>query len=79
MQIQSVQPNCAALMSASLHGLYVRPAFVFVYQLLEAQADYHRRSLAALEAAIPTIQMQQGEQQDRHVSPTCLLRSSHPF
>lgn len=52
-------------MSASHHGLYVRPAFVFVHQLLEAQADYHRKSLAALEAAIPTIQMQQGEQQDR--------------
>ncbi len=41
---------------------------MFVYQLLEAQADYHRRSLAALEAAIPTIQIQQGEQQDiRHI------------
>lgn len=35
--------------------------FCFVLQLLEAQADYHRRSLAALEAAIPTIQIQQGE------------------
>ena len=34
---------------------------MFVCQLLEAQADYHRRSLAALEAAIPTIQIQQGE------------------
>lgn len=38
--------------------------FVYVYQLLEAQADYHRRSLAALEATIPTIQLQQGEQND---------------
>lgn len=37
---------------------------MFVYQLLEAQADYHRRSLAALETAIPTIQIQQGERQD---------------
>ena len=32
-------------------------------QLLEAQADYHRRSLAALEATLPTIQIQQGEEQ----------------
>lgn len=37
---------------------------VFVYQLLEAQADYHRRSLAALEEAIPAIRTQQGDQQD---------------
>lgn len=35
---------------------------VHVFQLLEAQADYHRRSLAALEGAIPTIQLQQGKQ-----------------
>lgn len=35
--------------------------FIFGKQLLEAQADYHRRSLAALEAALPTIQLQQGE------------------
>lgn len=46
-------------------GLFM---FVYVYQLLEAQADYHRRSLAALEAAIPTIQMQQGEEQDVKLS-----------
>lgn len=32
-----------------------------VLQLLEAQAEYHRKSLSALETAIPTIQMQQGE------------------
>ncbi|XP_034749701.1 rho GTPase-activating protein 17b isoform X3 [Etheostoma cragini] len=31
----------------------------YFVMLLEAQADYHRRSLAALEAAIPTIQLQQ--------------------
>lgn len=35
---------------------------LYLHQLLEAQADYHRRSLAAMEAAIPTIKMQQGEQ-----------------
>ncbi|KAA8585057.1 hypothetical protein FQN60_003751 [Etheostoma spectabile] len=31
----------------------------YFVMLLEAQADYHRKSLAALEAAIPTIQLQQ--------------------
>lgn len=46
-----------------LHGPLRRdePGFIFGNQLLEAQADYHRRSLAALEAALPTIQLQQGE------------------
>lgn len=34
---------------------------MFAWQLLEAQADYHRRSLAALESVIPTIHIQQGE------------------
>ena len=34
---------------------------VCVVQLLEAQADYHRRSLSALEAVLPTIQAQQGK------------------
>lgn len=53
-----------ALLCAQI--LYIWPLFMFVYimQLLEAQADYHRRSLAALEAAIPTIQRQQGKQQN---------------
>ncbi|XP_074552158.1 rho GTPase-activating protein 17b [Halichoeres trimaculatus] len=40
---------------ASKEGDYAR----YYVMLLEAQADYHRRSLAALEAAIPTIQIQQ--------------------
>ncbi|XP_013882510.1 rho GTPase-activating protein 17b isoform X3 [Austrofundulus limnaeus] len=40
---------------ASKEGDYAR----YYVMLLEAQAEYHRRSLAALEAAIPTIQMQQ--------------------
>lgn len=47
--------------SLCLSYMYIRPVFLFSYQLLKAQADYHRRSLTALEAAIPTIQMQQGE------------------
>lgn len=37
--------------------------FVYILQLLEAQAVYHRKSLEALEAAIPTIKRQQGKQQ----------------
>ncbi|KAM6905267.1 rho GTPase-activating protein 17b isoform 3-T4 [Xenentodon cancila] len=40
---------------ASKEGDYAR----YCVMLLEAQADYHRRSLAALEEAIPTIQMKQ--------------------
>ncbi|KAM4535911.1 rho GTPase-activating protein 17b isoform 3-T3 [Fundulus diaphanus] len=40
---------------ASKEGEYAR----YYVMLLEAQAEYHRRSLAALEAAIPTIQTQQ--------------------
>ncbi|KAM8825550.1 rho GTPase-activating protein 17-like isoform 4-T4 [Synchiropus picturatus] len=40
---------------ASKEGEYAR----YYVMLLEAQADYHRRSLAALEEAIPTIQLQQ--------------------
>ncbi|XP_036003983.1 rho GTPase-activating protein 17b isoform X3 [Fundulus heteroclitus] len=40
---------------ASKEGEYAR----YYVMLLEAQAEYHRRSLAALEAAIPNIQTQQ--------------------
>uniref|UniRef100_A0AAQ6AFC3 Rho GTPase activating protein 17b n=1 Tax=Amphiprion ocellaris TaxID=80972 RepID=A0AAQ6AFC3_AMPOC len=42
------------------------------YQLLEAQADYHRKSLAALEAAIPTIQMQQDSWMEKPAFGTAL-------
>uniref|UniRef100_A0A8C2X2X2 Rho GTPase activating protein 17a n=1 Tax=Cyclopterus lumpus TaxID=8103 RepID=A0A8C2X2X2_CYCLU len=38
--------------------IYFSPWFLFV-QLLEAQADYHRRSLTVLESVLPTIQAQQ--------------------
>uniref|UniRef100_A0AAY5E9Y5 Rho GTPase activating protein 17a n=1 Tax=Electrophorus electricus TaxID=8005 RepID=A0AAY5E9Y5_ELEEL len=31
----------------------------FVYQLLEAQAEYHRRSLASIESILPTVRSQQ--------------------
>uniref|UniRef100_A0A669D247 Rho GTPase activating protein 17b n=1 Tax=Oreochromis niloticus TaxID=8128 RepID=A0A669D247_ORENI len=40
---------------ASKEGDYAR----YYVMLLETQAEYHRRSLAALEAVIPTIQTQQ--------------------
>ncbi|KAM9785202.1 rho GTPase-activating protein 17b isoform X1 [Syngnathus typhle] len=40
---------------ASKEGDYAR----YYLMLLEAQAEYHRRSLAALEEAIPNIQLQQ--------------------
>ncbi|XP_060946643.1 rho GTPase-activating protein 17b isoform X3 [Limanda limanda] len=40
---------------ASKEGEYAR----YYVLLLKAQVDYHRRSLAALEEAIPTIQIQQ--------------------
>uniref|UniRef100_A0A3Q2R1T3 Rho GTPase activating protein 17b n=1 Tax=Fundulus heteroclitus TaxID=8078 RepID=A0A3Q2R1T3_FUNHE len=42
---------------ASKEGEYAR----YYVMLLEAQAEYHRKSLAALEAAIPNIQTQQGK------------------
>ncbi|XP_054891951.1 rho GTPase-activating protein 17b isoform X1 [Poeciliopsis prolifica] len=40
---------------ASKEGDYAR----YYIMLLEAQAEYHRKSLSALETAIPTIQIQQ--------------------
>uniref|UniRef100_A0A8D3DV16 Rho GTPase activating protein 17b n=1 Tax=Scophthalmus maximus TaxID=52904 RepID=A0A8D3DV16_SCOMX len=46
--------------------------FVYEYQLLETQADYHRRSLAALEAAIPTIQIQQDSWMEKPAFGTAL-------
>lgn len=43
----------------------VSPVLLFFFtlpsvQLLEAQADYHRKSLTVLENVLPTIQAQQG-------------------
>ncbi|XP_056437019.1 rho GTPase-activating protein 17b isoform X2 [Gadus chalcogrammus] len=48
--------------------------------LLEAQADYHRRSLAVLEAAIPAIQLQQDSWMEKPAFGTALeehLERSH--
>ncbi|XP_008286121.1 rho GTPase-activating protein 17b isoform X2 [Stegastes partitus] len=53
---------------ASKEGEYAR----YYVMLLEAQADYHRRSLAALEAAIPTIQTQQDSWMEKPAFGTAL-------
>ncbi|KAM9345554.1 rho GTPase-activating protein 17b isoform 3-T4 [Symphorus nematophorus] len=53
---------------ASKEGEYAR----YYVMLLEAQADYHRRSLAALEAAIPTIQIQQDSWMEKPAFGTAL-------
>ncbi|GAA6228669.1 rho GTPase-activating protein 17-like isoform X1 [Lates japonicus] len=53
---------------ASKEGEYAR----YYVMLLEAQAEYHRRSLAALEAAIPTIQVQQDSWMEKPAFGTAL-------
>ncbi|KAJ3601728.1 hypothetical protein NHX12_032695, partial [Muraenolepis orangiensis] len=53
---------------ASKEGDYAR----HYVQLLEAQADYHRRSLAVLEAAIPIIQLQQDSWMEKPAYGTAL-------
>ncbi|KAG8006998.1 Rho GTPase-activating protein 17, partial [Nibea albiflora] len=53
---------------ASKEGDFAR----YYVMLLEAQADYHRRSLAALEAAIPNIQVQQDSWMEKPAFGTAL-------
>ncbi|XP_061701066.1 rho GTPase-activating protein 17b [Syngnathoides biaculeatus] len=53
---------------ASKEGDYAR----YYLMLLEAQADYHRRSLAALEEAIPNIQFQQDSWTEKPAFGTAL-------
>ncbi|XP_033944712.1 rho GTPase-activating protein 17b isoform X3 [Pseudochaenichthys georgianus] len=53
---------------ASKEGDYAR----YYVMLLEAQADYHRKSLATLEAAIPTIQIQQDSWMEKPAFGTLL-------
>ncbi|XP_077939967.1 rho GTPase-activating protein 17b isoform X4 [Gasterosteus aculeatus] len=53
---------------ASKEGDYAR----YYVLLLEAQADYHRRSLSAMEAAIPTIKMQQDSWMEKPAFGTSL-------
>ncbi|XP_061741221.1 rho GTPase-activating protein 17b isoform X2 [Nerophis ophidion] len=53
---------------ASKEGEYVR----YYPMLLEAQADYHRRSLAVLEDVIPTIQLQKDSWTEKPAFGTAL-------
>ncbi|KAM4716833.1 rho GTPase-activating protein 17b isoform 2-T2 [Anableps anableps] len=53
---------------ASKEGDYAR----YYVMLLEAQAEYHRKSLSALEAAIPTIQTQQDSWMEKPAFGTAL-------
>uniref|UniRef100_A0A3Q0QQF8 Rho GTPase activating protein 17b n=1 Tax=Amphilophus citrinellus TaxID=61819 RepID=A0A3Q0QQF8_AMPCI len=53
---------------ASKEGEYAR----YYVMLLETQADYHRRSLAALEAVIPTIQIEQDTWMEKPAFGTAL-------
>ncbi|XP_044186270.1 rho GTPase-activating protein 17b isoform X3 [Thunnus albacares] len=53
---------------ASKEGEYAQ----YYVMLLEAQADYHRRSLAALEGAIPTIHLQQDSWMEKPAFGTAL-------
>ncbi|XP_014327936.1 rho GTPase-activating protein 17-like isoform X1 [Xiphophorus maculatus] len=53
---------------ASKEGDYAR----YYIMLLEAQAEYHRKSLSALETAIPTIQMQQDTWMEKPAFGTAL-------
>uniref|UniRef100_A0A4W4F4L2 Rho GTPase activating protein 17a n=1 Tax=Electrophorus electricus TaxID=8005 RepID=A0A4W4F4L2_ELEEL len=41
------------------YTLALHPQCVLCFQLLEAQADYHRKALSVLEGVLPTIQTQQ--------------------
>ncbi|XP_055008322.1 rho GTPase-activating protein 17b isoform X2 [Boleophthalmus pectinirostris] len=53
---------------ASKEGEYAR----YYVLLLQAQADFHRQSLAVLETAIPTIQMQQDSWMEKPAFGTAL-------
>uniref|UniRef100_A0A3Q3WCQ2 Rho GTPase-activating protein 17 n=1 Tax=Mola mola TaxID=94237 RepID=A0A3Q3WCQ2_MOLML len=65
---------CKDQLSADLYNFASKDGDYAHYyvMLLEAQADYHRRSLAALEAAIPTIQIQQDSWTEKPAFGTAL-------
>uniref|UniRef100_A0A665TYQ1 Rho GTPase-activating protein 17-like n=1 Tax=Echeneis naucrates TaxID=173247 RepID=A0A665TYQ1_ECHNA len=65
---------CKDQLSADMYNFSSKEGEYACYyvMLLEAQADYHRRSLAALEAAIPTIQMQQDSWMEKPAFGTAL-------
>uniref|UniRef100_A0A8C1Y0I7 Rho GTPase activating protein 17a n=1 Tax=Cyprinus carpio TaxID=7962 RepID=A0A8C1Y0I7_CYPCA len=54
---------CKDQLSADMYNFFSKEADYARYyvMLLEAQADYHRKSLTLLESVLPTIQAQQGE------------------
>ncbi|XP_068606057.1 rho GTPase-activating protein 17b [Brachionichthys hirsutus] len=65
---------CKDQLSADLYNFASKEGDYASYyvMLLEAQADYHRRSLAALEAAIPTIKIQQDSWMEKPAFGTAL-------
>lgn len=48
---------------------------ILFLQLLEAQADYHRKSLTVLESVLPAIQAQQGKICLQHIQHNSFLQS----
>ncbi|CAJ1076506.1 rho GTPase-activating protein 17b isoform X3 [Xyrichtys novacula] len=68
VEICKDQLSADMYMFSSKEGDYAR----YYVMLLEAQAEYHRRSLAALEAAIPTIQIQQDSWMEKPAFGTAL-------
>uniref|UniRef100_A0A671YF95 Rho GTPase activating protein 17b n=1 Tax=Sparus aurata TaxID=8175 RepID=A0A671YF95_SPAAU len=61
-----------ALNKVEICKVHIVLDFYIPGRLLETQADYHRRSLAALEAAIPTIQIQQDSWMEKPAFGTAL-------
>ncbi|XP_061567954.1 rho GTPase-activating protein 17b isoform X1 [Cololabis saira] len=65
---------CKDQLSADMYNFASKEADYARYyvMLLEAQADYHRRSLAALETAIPTIQVKEDSLTEKPAFGTAL-------
>lgn len=65
---------CKDQLSADMYNFASKEGEYACYYvlLLEAQADFHRRSLAVLEAAIPTIQIQQDSWMEKPAFGTAL-------
>jgi len=57
--------------SSEANALFVFLKCGFCSQLLEAQADYHRKALAVIEKVLPEIQAHQGK-------VTCALADASP-
>uniref|UniRef100_A0A8B9RDU6 Rho GTPase-activating protein 17 n=1 Tax=Astyanax mexicanus TaxID=7994 RepID=A0A8B9RDU6_ASTMX len=50
---------CKDQLSADMYNFFSKEGDYARYYLLEAQADYHRKSLSVLESVLPTVQAQQ--------------------